>query len=91
MKKRKPQTAYLPKSMQMFLLYGIDSFQDDHSFEVFLMKIRTQEIIHEWERHRVRLMHGWEHDIDPYAEALTNGDVPDRDKLRALYEKEMKQ
>jgi hypothetical protein len=77
--------------MQAFLLYGVDSIEDDHSFEVFLMKIRLQEIIHEWERHRVRLMHGWEHDIDPYAEALTNGDVPDRDKLRALYEKEMKQ
>jgi len=75
----------------MFLLYGIDSIQDDHSFDVFLMRVRTQQIIAEWLKHRGKLMATWEHpSILPYGEALLRNEVPQKELLLELYQKEMK-
>ena len=72
------------------MLYGQDTVQDDHAFDVFLIKIRTHQIISEWQTHRDKLLCEWEHKtVMPFAESLMQGIEPDRATLKNLFEQEM--
>lgn len=77
----------LTENLINFLLTGEYDFEENDSFDIFLIESDSQKIKALWQENGEKLLSIWPYeDIKPYAEIISNGEKPDKKKLRELYE-----
>lgn len=90
-KKRTLPTKYIPESMRTLLLFGCYDDRDvNESFDAFMISIHKDLICKEWQKFKEQLMSEWKHSCTPYAEALLRNELPQKEVLSELYQKEIK-